>query len=69
MPLEIGSINFLLYLGKDNSELSGSTPSELETIPRLKDLQLRDNVLTGFIPADQRSIPYNDINISNLQNC
>ena len=53
---DLSSLSKLRYLGLKDNRLSGTVPDWLGTLPRLDELYLGGNELTGCLPASLESL-------------
>ena len=56
LPIELGDLTYLGYLGLNDNQLTGNIPSELGKLTNLRGLALSNNQLSGNIPASLGSL-------------
>ncbi|XP_004296056.1 PREDICTED: tyrosine-sulfated glycopeptide receptor 1-like [Fragaria vesca subsp. vesca] len=70
IPVEIGQLKLLQYLGLSNNNLSGNIPDQISNLKNLEQLNLSRNHLSGKIPLSFTSLTflkYFNVSYNNLE--
>ena len=70
IPASLGKLVNLVFFGLADNDLSGEIPTEFANLKKLRTFNIRHNpLLTGCIPANLRSVQYNDLSSGDLPFC